>query len=92
MSTTSLETFDRTLHHTHIWLDEIMARFGPDKWVAWRVLGAVLSRYLSAGLLENAPCVAQEHCRAVAIDGRITISRRTQGARIPSGSINGEAT
>jgi uncharacterized protein (DUF2267 family) len=42
MSTTGLEAFDKTLHLTHIWLDEIIARIGPDKQVAWRVLGAVL--------------------------------------------------
>lgn len=42
MSTTGLEAFDKTLHLTHIWLDEIVARIGPDKQVAWRVLGAVL--------------------------------------------------
>lgn len=42
MSTTGLETFDKTLHLTHVWLGEIVARIGPDKQVAWRVLGAVL--------------------------------------------------
>lgn len=42
MSTTGLEVFDKSLHTTHIWLNEISARLGPDKHVAWRVLGAVL--------------------------------------------------
>lgn len=42
MSTTGLEIFDKTLHLTHVWLDAIMARLGPDRQVAWRVLGAVL--------------------------------------------------
>jgi uncharacterized protein (DUF2267 family) len=42
MSTTSLDVFDRTLQKANIWLDEIMAELGPDRQVAWHVLGAVL--------------------------------------------------
>ena len=42
MSTTGLEAFDKTLQLTHIWLDEISDKVGPDRHVAWRVLGAVL--------------------------------------------------
>ena len=42
MSTTGLEVFDKTLQTTNIWLDEIMAELGPDRHVAWHVLGAVL--------------------------------------------------
>lgn len=42
MSTTGLDTFDRTLQVTHIWLDEIMAESGPDRQVAWHILTAVL--------------------------------------------------
>jgi uncharacterized protein (DUF2267 family) len=42
MSATGLEVFDKTLQTTHIWLDEIMEEIGPDKHVAWHVLGAVL--------------------------------------------------
>jgi uncharacterized protein (DUF2267 family) len=42
MGTTGLDVFDKTLQTTHIWLDEIMAVTGPDKQVAWHVLGAVL--------------------------------------------------
>ena len=42
MATTSLEVFDRTLHTTNLWLDEICAEIGPDKHLAWHVLGAVL--------------------------------------------------
>jgi uncharacterized protein (DUF2267 family) len=42
MAATGLEVFDRTLQATHIWLDEIMARLGPDRQLAWRALGAVL--------------------------------------------------
>jgi hypothetical protein len=30
MSTTGLEVFDKTLHATHIWLDEIIGDLGPD--------------------------------------------------------------
>lgn len=42
MSTTGLDVFDKTLHITHIWLDEITDTIGPDRNVAWHVLGAVL--------------------------------------------------
>ena len=42
MSATGLEVFDKTLQTTNIWLDEIMGELGPDRQVAWHVLGAVL--------------------------------------------------
>ena len=42
MSATGLDVFDRTLQMTHIWLQDIMAELGPDRQVAWHVLGAVL--------------------------------------------------
>ena len=41
MSTTGLDVFDKTLQTTNIWLDEIMDVVGPDRGVAWHVLGAV---------------------------------------------------
>ena len=42
MSTTGLDVFDKTIQTTNIWLDEIMDRMGPDRHVAWHILGAVL--------------------------------------------------
>jgi len=42
MSATGLEVFDKTLQTTHIWLDELMETVGPDRNLAWHVLGAVL--------------------------------------------------
>ncbi len=42
MSTAGLEVFDKTLQTTNIWLDEVMQAVGPDRKVAWHVLGAVL--------------------------------------------------
>ncbi|MGP9818537.1 DUF2267 domain-containing protein [Salinarimonas sp. NSM] len=42
MSATELDVIDRTVHATHVWLDEITAELGPDRRVAWHVLGAVL--------------------------------------------------
>jgi uncharacterized protein (DUF2267 family) len=42
MSATGLEVFDKTLHTTNTWLKEIMEALGPDRHVAWHVLGAVL--------------------------------------------------
>jgi uncharacterized protein (DUF2267 family) len=42
MSRTGLDVFDKTLQTTHIWLDDLMREIGPDRQVAWHVLGAVL--------------------------------------------------
>jgi uncharacterized protein (DUF2267 family) len=42
MSATGLDVFDKTLQTTNIWLNEIMEVTGPDRQVAWHVLGAVL--------------------------------------------------
>ena len=42
MSATGLDVFDKTVQTTNIWLDEIMARMGPDRHIAWHILGAVL--------------------------------------------------
>jgi uncharacterized protein (DUF2267 family) len=44
MSATGLEVLDKSLQTINIWLKEIMAAeaVGPDRQVAWRVLGAVL--------------------------------------------------
>jgi uncharacterized protein (DUF2267 family) len=42
MAATGLDVFDKTLQATNIWLSEIMEVIGPDRQVAWHVLGAVL--------------------------------------------------
>jgi uncharacterized protein (DUF2267 family) len=44
MSATGLDVFDKTLQTTHTWLDELMRdeAIGPDRQIAWHVLGAVL--------------------------------------------------
>jgi uncharacterized protein (DUF2267 family) len=44
MSATGLDVLDKSLQTTNIWLKEIMQSeaVGPDRQVAWRVLGAVL--------------------------------------------------
>ncbi|GAB2801466.1 DUF2267 domain-containing protein [Halomonas shantousis] len=42
MSESGLQVFDKTLHTTHIWLDDVMADLGQDRQVAWHALGAVL--------------------------------------------------
>jgi len=42
MSSTGLNVFDKTLQTTHVWLDELMEVIGPDRQVAWHVLGSVL--------------------------------------------------
>lgn len=42
MAATGLEVWDKTIQTTNIWLDEIMEDIGPDRQLAWHVLGAVL--------------------------------------------------
>ena len=44
MSATGLEVFDKTLHTTNVWLDEIIAALGPDRKFAWKVLSVVLHK------------------------------------------------
>jgi uncharacterized protein (DUF2267 family) len=53
MATTGLEVFDRTLHTTNVWLDEITAEIGPDRHLAWHVLGAVLRSIRDEMLVEQ---------------------------------------
>lgn len=62
MSATGLDVFDKTLQTTHIWLDEIMLVLGPDRQVAWHVLGAVL-RALRA-LRDRLPLELSAHLSA----------------------------
>jgi hypothetical protein len=40
MSATGLEVFDKSIQTTNIWLDEIMEDMGPDRQLAWHLLGA----------------------------------------------------
>ena len=44
MSASGLDVFDKTLQTTHIWLDALMRdeAIGPDRRIAWHVLGAAL--------------------------------------------------
>jgi uncharacterized protein (DUF2267 family)/CBS domain-containing protein len=42
MSATGLETFDRSIHATNLWLKEISKELGADRKLAWRALGVVL--------------------------------------------------
>jgi uncharacterized protein (DUF2267 family) len=42
MSATGLDVFDKTIQTTNLWLNDIMEAIGPDRQIAWHVLGAVL--------------------------------------------------
>jgi uncharacterized protein (DUF2267 family) len=42
MSATGLEAWDKSVHTTNIWLKEINEQLGPDRHLAWHVLGVVL--------------------------------------------------
>lgn len=44
MSATGLDVFDKTLQISNIWLNEIMAKVGPDRRVAWKILSTVLHK------------------------------------------------
>lgn len=37
MSASGLAVFDKTVHTSNIWLDEIMEVLGPDRQLAWHV-------------------------------------------------------
>ncbi len=42
MSATGLDVFDKSLQTTNIWLNDISEQLGPDRQLAWNVLGVVL--------------------------------------------------
>jgi uncharacterized protein (DUF2267 family) len=42
MSATGLDVFDKTVQTTNVWLNEISDELGPDRNLAWHVLGTVL--------------------------------------------------
>ncbi|MET4260700.1 uncharacterized protein (DUF2267 family) [Bradyrhizobium sp. S3.12.5] len=42
MSATGLDVFDRTIHLTNTWLDEMMTSLPHDRQLAWHALGTVL--------------------------------------------------
>jgi uncharacterized protein (DUF2267 family) len=42
MSATGLEILDKSVQTTNIWLNEITDAIGPDRQLAWHVLGVVL--------------------------------------------------
>ena len=54
MSATGLDVFAKTLQTTNIWLDEIMAAIGPNRQLAWHVLGATLRELRDRLPLEEA--------------------------------------
>jgi uncharacterized protein (DUF2267 family) len=60
MAVTGLEVFDKTLHTTNQWLDEISAEIGPDRHLAWHVLGAVLRSIRDELLIEQSAHLAAQ--------------------------------
>ena len=82
MAATGLDVFDNTLQTTNIWLDEIMGVIGPDRQVAWHLLGAVLRTLRDR--ITGLPSISARNCRfwcAVSI----TISGRPKGHRTKQG-------
>ena len=59
MSANGLDVFDKTIHTANIWLDEIMGAIGPDRQIAWKVLGTVLRK-----LRDRLPVEAAAHLGA----------------------------
>lgn len=64
MSSAGLETFDKSIHTTNIWLKEISDPVGADREAAWHVLGAVLR-----ALRDRLPVDDAAHLRAIALAG-----------------------
>lgn len=60
MSSSGLEVFDRTLQATHIWLNEIGDRIGPDKQRSYHALRAVLHALRDRLTVEEAAHLAAE--------------------------------
>lgn len=56
MSTPGRGIFDQTLRTTNIWLDEVLTELGPDRQLAWQILGAVLR-----GLRDQLPIMLVAH-------------------------------
>lgn len=64
MGTTGLDVFDKTLQTTNIWPDEIMEAVGPDRGLAWHVLGAVL-RACVIGCHWVSLCISERNYRVL---------------------------
>jgi uncharacterized protein (DUF2267 family) len=75
MAATGLDVFDKTLQATNIWLDEIAAEIGPDRQVAWHVLGAVLRALRDTASRSTSPRSCRCWCAA---------STMTSGIRRPA--------
>lgn len=58
--TEDLDVFDKTVQTTNIWLKEINEEIGPDKQLAWRVLGVVLRAVRDRVPAEEAAHLASE--------------------------------
>lgn len=86
MSANGLEVFDKTLHTTHIWLNEITARIGPDRHTAWKVLSVVLHKLRDRLSVETAAHLSADLPLLV----RGVYYDQYQPARQPSGCRNFE--
>lgn len=60
MAATGLDAFDKTLHTTNLWLDEISEDIGPDRQLAWHVLGTVLRAIRDAVQVEQSAHLAAQ--------------------------------
>lgn len=60
MAATGLDVFDKTLHTTNLWLDEISEEIGPDRQLAWHVLGTVLRAIRDAVQVEQSAHLAAQ--------------------------------
>jgi uncharacterized protein (DUF2267 family)/CBS domain-containing protein len=60
MSTNGLETFDRSIHATNLWLKEISKEITADRRSAWRALGVVLRALRDRLTVEDAAHLAAQ--------------------------------
>lgn len=60
MAATGLDVFDKTLQTTNIWLNGISQDIGPDRQLAWHVLGVVLRALRDRLTVEDAAHLSAE--------------------------------
>ena len=60
MSATGLDVLDKSVQTTNIWLNDISDRIGPDRQLAWHVLGVVIRALRDRLPIEDAAHLAAQ--------------------------------
>ena len=87
MSATGISAFDKTHQITNTWLSEIMSEHGPDRQLAWHILGAVLHSVrdrlpieVSAHLSAQLPLLVRGSFYDQFVPAKLNSCERSQGA------------